>query len=435
MGRGTSDVTLEGASLDDLELLLGGAYVPLRGYLAPDEAACVRETGRLLDGTAWPLALTLHVPGAAPGVPLVLLDPEGAPVGRVAVTTVADGLVAGPVEEVAPREVATFGFLRRPAVEVAAEVEGPVLGVPVDGPLSSAQLDHLASVAAELGARILLLPLVGAGRPEHPDVLVRMTLAAAAALPSTVRVAAVPLPARPEAVDGPLRVHVAAAYGATHVVSAVRAAAIPVVAPVADPEPSYPDAVAAELHRAHPPRAEQGVTVFFTGLSGSGKSTIARALSGRLAERGDRTVSLLDGDVVRRTLSAGLGFSREDRDRNVTRIGWVAAEVTRHGGVAVCAPIAPYASVRAEVRRMVERHGGFVLVHVATPIEECERRDRKGLYAKARAGEIPSFTGVSDPYEVPDDADLVVDTTDLTIAEATDRVVALLVDAGWLREA
>jgi sulfate adenylyltransferase len=436
MGRETSDATLDGASLDDLELLLGGAYAPLRGYLAADEAASVRETGLLPDGTAWPLALTLPAAdGAAPGVPLVLLDPEGAAVGRISVTTVAAGLVAGPVEQVAPREVATFGFLRRSAREVAAEVSGPVLGVPVDGPLSVAQLDHLAAVSTESGARVLLLPLVGAGRPEDPDVLVRMTLAAAAALPSTARVVAVPLPARPEAVDGPLRVHVAAAYGATQVVSSVAAGPVPVVAPVDDADPEYPDAVAAELRRAHPPRTEQGLTVFFTGLSGSGKSTIARALSGRLAERGDRTVSLLDGDVVRRSLSAGLGFSREDRDRNVTRIGWVAAEVTRHGGVAVCAPIAPYASVRAEVRGMVERHGGFVLVHVATPIEECERRDRKGLYAKARAGELPAFTGVSDPYEVPTDADLVLDTTDLTIAEATDRVLGVLVGAGWLREA
>jgi sulfate adenylyltransferase len=435
MGREASEATLDGASLDDLELLLGGAYAPLTGYLAADEATTVRETGRLADGTPWPLALTLHVAdGAAPGVPLILRDPEGAPVGRLTVTTASAGLVAGPVEQVAPREAPTFGFLRRPAADVAAEVDGPVLGVPVDGPLSTAELDHLESAAGSLGARVLLLPLVGAGRPEDPDALVRMTLAAAAALPSIARVVAVPLPARPEAVDGPLRVHVAAAYGATHVVSAVTADGLPVplVAPIADPRPVYPDAVAAELRRAHPPRTEQGLTVFFTGLSGSGKSTIARALAGRLAERGDRTVSLLDGDVVRRSLSAGLGFSREDRDRNVTRIGWVAAEVTRHGGVAVCAPIAPYASVRAEVRRMVERHGGFVLVHVATPIEECERRDRKGLYAKARAGEIPLFTGVSDPYETPVDADLVIDTTDLTIAEATDRVLRLLVDASWL---
>ena len=436
MGPESSDVTLDGTSLDDLELLLGGAYGPLRGYLTADEASHVRDTGRLPDGTAWPLPLTLEAAdGTAPGVPLLLRDPEGAPVGRMPVTTVTAGLVAGPVEQVAPREAPTFGFLRRPAREVAAEVDGPVLGVPVDGPLSVARLDHLASAATGLGARILLLPLVGAGRPEDPDALVRMTLAAAATLPATVRVVAVPLPARPVDVDGPLRVHVAAAYGATHVVSPVPASGVPVIAPVADPDPAYPDAVAAELARAHPPRTEQGLTVFFTGLSGSGKSTIARALRGRLAERGDRTVSLLDGDVVRRSLSAGLGFSREDRDRNVTRIGWVAAEVTRHGGVAVCAPIAPYASVRAEVRRMVERHGGFVLVHVSTPIEECERRDRKGLYAKARAGEIPSFTGVSDPYEVPADADLVIDTTDLTIAEATDRVLRLLVDAGWLREA
>jgi sulfate adenylyltransferase len=438
-----SDATLDGAPLDDLDLLLGGAYAPLTGYPEAAEVESVAASGRLADGTPWPLPLTLEVPSdaAAPGVPLTLLDPEGAPVGRVAVTAVRPAgpdtvFVAGPVETVSPREAPTFGYLRRPAREVAAEVPGPVLGVPVDGPLSSAELDHVAAEAETLGARVLLLPLVGAGRPGDPDALVRMTLAAAAALPSTPRVVAVPLPCPDEPTDALLRVHVAAAYGATHVVSPVSPSdALPaaVVAP-AVPSQQFPDAVRAELRRAHPPRDAQGLTVFFTGLSGSGKSTLARAFAGRLAERGDRTVSLLDGDVVRRSLSAGLGFSREDRDRNVTRIGWVAAEVTRHGGVAVCAPIAPYASVRADVRRMVERHGGFVLIHVATPIDECERRDRKGLYAKARAGVIPAFTGVSDPYEVPDDADLAIDTTDLTIAEATDRVMRLLVDSGWLRE-
>jgi sulfate adenylyltransferase len=443
MSRDASDATLDGAPLDDLDLLLGGAYAPLTGYPEAAEIEGVTLSGCLVDGTPCPLPLTLEVPStaASPGVPLLLLDPEGAPVGRVAVTSVRPAgpgtvYVAGAVEAVAPREVTTFGFLHRPAREVAAEVPGAVLGVPVDGPLSLAELEHITASAAALDARILLLPLVGAGRATDPDALVRMTLAAAATLPAAARVVAVPLPGRAEPLDAVLRVHVAAAYGATHVISPLDSAGhLPaaVVAPAAGGD-AFPAAVEAELRRAYPPRDEQGLTVFFTGLSGSGKSTLARALAGRLAERGDRTVSLLDGDVVRRSLSAGLGFSREDRDRNVTRIGWVAAEVTRHGGVAVCAPIAPYASVRAEVRRLVERHGGFVLIHVATPIEECERRDRKGLYAKARAGVIPAFTGVSDPYEVPDDADLTLDTTDLTIAEATDRVLRLLVDAGWLRE-
>lgn len=189
------------------------------------------------------------------------------------------------------------------------------------------------------------------------------------------------------------------------------------------------------LARRFPPPSRRGLVVLLTGLSGSGKSTVARHLVDRVEALGRRT-SLLDGDHVRTVLSAGLGFSREDRERNVLRIGYVAAQVARHGGVAVCAPIAPYASTRGEVRRTVEGEGGdLVLVHVSTPLAECERRDVKGLYARARAGEVPLFTGVSDPYEEPDDADLAVDTSDLTEAEATDRVLALLRDRGYLPQA
>jgi sulfate adenylyltransferase len=174
--------------------------------------------------------------------------------------------------------------------------------------------------------------------------------------------------------------------------------------------------------------------VFFTGLSGSGKSTVARALVDRLHET-DRTVTLLDGDVARRMLSSGLGFSRDDRDTNIRRLGWVGAEVARHGGIAVLAPIAPFAATRAEVRRMVEAVGDLVLVWVSTPLEECERRDRKGLYARARRGEIPDFTGISSPYEAPDDADLVIDTTHVSIDEAAERVWRHLVEGGWVTEA
>ncbi|HEX3707230.1 MAG TPA: adenylyl-sulfate kinase [Mycobacteriales bacterium] len=173
--------------------------------------------------------------------------------------------------------------------------------------------------------------------------------------------------------------------------------------------------------------AGAGRTVFLTGFSGSGKSTIARALVEELASR--RTVTLLDGDVVRTHLSRGLGFSREDRDLNIRRIGWVAAEVAKHGGLAVCAPIAPYAETRQWVREQVEGvagPGAFLLVWVSTPIEECERRDVKGLYAKARAGEIKGFTGIDDPYEKPTDAELVIDTTTASVAEAVARILALL---------
>jgi sulfate adenylyltransferase len=193
-----------------------------------------------------------------------------------------------------------------------------------------------------------------------------------------------------------------------------------------------PPAVARELRSARPPRAQRGFVLFLTGLSGSGKSTIARDLRDALAERGDRRVSLLDGDLVRRMLSAGLTFSQADRDLNILRIGYVAAEIARHGGIAICAPIAPYAATRARVREMVSETGDFLLIHVATPVEVCEARDRKGLYAKARAGLIDHFTGVSDPYEEPADADLVIDTSALSRPEATAAVLGLLTSGGWL---
>ncbi|MEK7705205.1 MAG: bifunctional sulfate adenylyltransferase/adenylylsulfate kinase, partial [Myxococcota bacterium] len=190
--------------------------------------------------------------------------------------------------------------------------------------------------------------------------------------------------------------------------------------------------VAKELRRRHPPRHKQGVTVFFTGLSGSGKSTVANALLVKFLELGGRPVTLLDGDLVRKNLSSELGFSKEHRDINIRRIGFVASEITKNGGLALCAPIAPYESVRKEVRQMIEPHGGFVLVHVATPIETCEQRDRKGLYAKARAGILKEFTGISDPYEAPTDADVVLDTTELTPEESAQSILLHLERQGYI---
>jgi len=195
---------------------------------------------------------------------------------------------------------------------------------------------------------------------------------------------------------------------------------------------SYPGVVA-EMRRVRPPRHRQGFTVLFTGLSGSGKSTIANALMVKLLENGGRQVTLLDGDIVRKHLSSELGFSKEHRNLNILRIGFVASEITKNGGIALCAPIAPYAATRRDVREMIAPHGGFVEVHVSTPLEVCEKRDRKGLYARARQGLIPEFTGISDPYEEPERPELRIDTQGLTPELAAHRVLVKLESLGFIR--
>jgi sulfate adenylyltransferase len=195
---------------------------------------------------------------------------------------------------------------------------------------------------------------------------------------------------------------------------------------------SYPEVIN-ELRRSYPPRHQQGFTVFFTGLSGSGKSTVANALMVKLMEMGGRPVTLLDGDVVRKNLSSELSFSKEHRDLNIRRIGFVASEITKNGGIAICAPIAPYSTVRREVRELVEHYGGFIEIHVATPIEECERRDRKGLYAKARAGLVKGFTGIDDPYEAPETPELKLDTSEITPDECAHKVLLTLERLGFIK--
>jgi sulfate adenylyltransferase len=195
---------------------------------------------------------------------------------------------------------------------------------------------------------------------------------------------------------------------------------------------SFPTVVE-ELRKIYPPRDRQGVTIFFTGLSGAGKSTIANALLVKLMENGSRQVTLLDGDVVRKHLSSELGFSKEHRDLNILRIGFVASEITKNGGIAICAPIAPYRSTRRRVREMAEAYGGFIEVYVATPVDVCEERDRKGLYAKARAGIIKGFTGVDDPYEEPERAEIHLDTEILSPELAAHRVFVKIESMGFIR--
>jgi sulfate adenylyltransferase len=196
---------------------------------------------------------------------------------------------------------------------------------------------------------------------------------------------------------------------------------------------SYPE-VLAEIHKVCPPRKEQGFTLFFTGLSGSGKSTLAKIIYAKFIEEGTRPVTLLDGDIVRQNLSSELGFSRKDRFINVNRIGYVASEITKNRGIALCAPIAPYTEMRRSVRANIEQYGSFIEIYVATPLEVCEQRDRKGLYAKARKGIIPEFTGISDPYEEPENPEIRINTAEMTPMQAAQDIYLYLVREGYLSQ-
>jgi len=194
---------------------------------------------------------------------------------------------------------------------------------------------------------------------------------------------------------------------------------------------TFPEVIT-EMRRSFPPPRHRGFTVFMTGLSGAGKSTIAQVLFSKFLEKGDRPVTLLDGDIVRHNLSSKLTFSKEDRDINVRRIGFVASEITKNRGIAICAPIAPYEVTRREIRKTIEQYGGFFEVHVATPIDTCEKRDRKGMYAKARAGLIKGFTGVDDPYEAPQNPEVFIDTTNLTPDEGAQQILVVLGQRGYI---
>jgi sulfate adenylyltransferase len=479
--------------LGDLELLMSGAFAPLASFMGSADVAALAEWGTLADGTPWPAPITLDVPARA--VPadagqLLLQDPEGASLALLRITERTalgppagqapaeaggtDALVrlAGPVSPLRPPEHGAFRQLRRPPAEVRAELgDGPVLALATRAPLHGRLIGQLRHLADHMKARLLLLPLVAgpADLVVTPESLVRAVLAARQLLPAGTLVAPVPLaPRHTHDAEFGLASVVARAYGATHLFADLPAAggrttevrlpgtAIPVVSPAewaydpaaevwrpltlietgaergelsqdelaglldrGDPLPAWhtPAAVARELRRARPPRHERGLVIFMTGLSGSGKSTIARDVRDALAERGDRTVSLLDGDQVRGLLSAGLSLSRADRDLDIARIGYVAAEIARHGGVAICAPIAPQAQARQRVREMVTQTGDFLLVYVSTPIDTCAARGRKGA---------------SDPYEEPEDADLVIDTSVISRQEAVGAVLDLLTKGGWL---
>jgi sulfate adenylyltransferase len=528
--------------LCDLELLVNGAFSPLRGFLGQSDYESVCSTMRLADGTLWTLPVVLDVPeevaeGLSPGSSLALRDPEGVMLAAIEVTelyrpdreqeakavygttTLEHPGVAQLLQRTHPVYLAgrleglqlpvhyDFRRLRLTPTELRAEFDRlgwqKVVAFQTRNPMHRAHLELTLRAAKEVEANLLIQPAVGMTKPGDVDhyTRVRCYEALMGRYPrSTAMLSLLPLSMR---MGGPREAVFHAAirknYGCSHLIVGrdhagpgsdssgtpfygpydaqdllskhqdelgVQMVPFRMMTYVEDLDAYYPDdevpegkraltisgtelrqrlaegrdipewftfpEVAEELRRSYPPRAQQGFTVLFTGLSGSGKSTIANALLSKFLEMGGRPVTLLDGDHVRKHLSSELGFSKEHRDINIRRIGYVASEITKNGGIAICAPIAPYDSVRKEVRSMVDPLGGFILVHVATSVEVCEQRDRKGLYAKARAGIIPEFTGVSDPYEIPPDAEVTIDTESTSPEEAAQRILLHLEHEGYI---
>ena len=421
-------------ALADLRLLLRGIDLPVDvlggSCIKPGDSA---EPAHGMARLRIPAELVERVTEAGT---LVLADEESKPLASLTGVTVspADGhgvVVEGSVE---PVDAALWAPL-----PLARDGAGPVTVMLATRPLLTADVQQIRS-RADRGSLVIAVPVAGP-TPDGLPAPTLLRLVRAALGPETgerpVDVVPVDLAWRDPETDGALAGAVVQALGA--------AAQTPMDAGQQDwarllealdadrPLPALADDVTlAELRRWLPPRSRRGVVVLFTGLSGSGKSTLARGLAAYIRANTERTVSLLDGDEVRRMLSSGLGFDHASRDLNVRRIGFVAAEVARHGGIAICAPIAPYAESRTAVRAMAREVGGFVLVHVSTPLAEAERRDVKGLYARARAGLIEHFTGINDPYDVPTDADVTIDTSVLSVDDAVGQLVGFMQSRGWL---
>ncbi|MFT4220216.1 MAG: adenylyl-sulfate kinase [Microbacterium sp.] len=385
-------LVLAGDRLEALELILGGALAPVNGYCLPDSKP-----------DAWPVAALLEVaPSVAAGLgrgQLVhLCDPENTPLAELRIDAVASASgsawLSGPVAELRPP---AHGIARDLRITSATRFDDRVVAL-FGGAVAAADVLRAAQAA---GHRGLDLVAVGVAGDAGSAALVADLRDAAALLPDA---RAWYLPAVDLGADADVARVVAEGRGAAEVVDL-----------------------------RHPVSAATGgAVVLFTGLSGAGKSTVARALVERVSSTGGHKAVLLDGDHVRHELAAELGFSRDDRDTNLRRIAWVGARVAEAGGLAVCAPIAPFASSRDAMRGKVEPDSPFVVVYVSTPLAVAESRDRKGLYAKARAGLISDFTGIDSPYEEPTDADLVLDTSQLSVEECVDAVTGLLTQRGIL---
>jgi sulfate adenylyltransferase len=432
-------IVLDDDGLDRLELVLGGWL--------PSEALDPLLAGH-------PVTSGDDLPGGVPGgFTAVLADAENSPIAEVRSGPGGQRSVrplrppargAGPHWDPSVRLTAAQA---RTAIAAghpgASDAVGGVLALVIDDVPTRSDLDRLLAAARHDQVRVVIVvvPVARRGRPARAvgwPGLTRSAWAAAAAIEDARHGLPVVRLVLPAPTSGGVDIDAAlggAGVSMTGRVSGVRSARdrdrIGALAGLLEREVRdlYPPGPADEVLRAQRVAPERGAVVFFTGLSGSGKSTIARALAEVLADVGPRRVTLLDGDEVRHHLSRGLGFDRASRAANIDRIGWVASLISAHGGIAVAAPIAPFDADRRAARAMAEPHGPFLLVHVSTPLEVCEGRDRKGLYARARTGEIPEFTGISSPYEAPDDADVTIDTTAVGVDEAVRQVRTALLAA------
>lgn len=528
--------------LCDLELLVNGAFSPLRGFMSQKDYESVCENMRLPDGTIWPIPITLDVSEEtaeklAPGAMLALCDLEGVMLAALRVedmwkpdraveagkvygtcNTEHPGVahimhetnpvyVDGKLECLRPPRHYDFVGLRLTPSQVRQKFASlgwrKIVAFQTRNPIHRAHQELTFRAARDLEADLLIHPVVGMTKPGDVDhyTRVRCYEAILRHYPlKNVMLGLLPLAMR---IAGPREAvwHaiIRKNFGCTHLIVGrdhagpgsdsndrpfygpydaqellkqhqdelgMEMVPFKTMVYMEDrdeyaPQDEVPEGakvkslsgtqlrerlahgreipswftfpeVAEELRRTYPARNAQGFAVFFTGLPSSGKSTLANVLMVKLLELGGRPVTLLDGDLVRKHLSSELGFSKEHRDINIRRIGFVASEITKNGGIALCAPIAPYDKTRKEVRHMIGARGGFVLVHVSTPVEICEQRDRKGLYAKARAGIIKEFTGISDPYEEPKDAQLTIDTTSLTPEECVQQIMLYFQREGYV---
>lgn len=485
LARDLLSIDLSARQCADIELLGNGAYTPLRGFMGQAEYESVRDHMRLRDGQFWPMPLRLSIPGRLAAQievprPIALRDAEGVLLAVMQVEEIVPDssgedrvYIAGPVEVVCLPCYHDFLALRLTPAEVRArwrsQAQDALLICQTSTLLSPAFFAAVMAVARGHAAHVLWqIGIDTAGGNELADVariaahraqMLEMTaMAEGASKPASLALLPLGL------VGGDLRNAlfkgvIARNFGASHVgLSGVSAdALLPYQTELGVSLIALPDvtqwekdllaalnkegaispsvvapAVVNQLRRAYPKRSALGFCVFFTGLSGAGKSTLAKALMAKLLEQTQHQITLLDGDTVRKMLSSELGFSREHRAMNVRRIAYLASEIVKHRGIALCAPIAPYASMRNDARTQVERYGGFFEVHVATPLAVCESRDRKGLYAKARAGLVKEFTGVSDPYETPIHPELSIDTSHITVEDAVLAIIHKLREAGYL---
>lgn len=444
-----TSLDLSPSQVNDLELLLSGAYAPLNGYLNQADHQSVCESMRLADGTLWPYPLSLEIPekllaNLQRDSRIALRDPEGVLLATLSIEDIFEDqnrhYAGGKVEGITMpihydhRHLRLLPHTVEPNKKVALVTSGV---------LHPEQLEKALHVARENNCAILIQAL----DTGNDDIFgrIRCIKATLATYPElNIELSVLPATASNDAQGLLLQALIARNYGCLAIMSNGDMSLINKyskeisLSGVGIQQGSTNDlsnVASEELKRIYPDKKDQGFTVFFTGLSGSGKSTIANILRVKILERVARKVTLLDGDIVRKNLSSELTFSKEHRNLNVLRIGFVAGEITRHGGIAICAPIAPYDEIRKKVRSTVDRLGGFILIHVATPLEICESRDRKGLYAMARAGKISEFTGISDPYETPTDAELTIHTTEISAEQACQQVIEYLDQEGYLASA